>query len=1194
VTCFHNKCLVENTVLSSGFFNKNLIKMPVLSLLFVLFTNNILFSQTYVHPYRWQVDTLVIVPDANYHYNIPEIHRLQIQSLEIFRNNILLHKELEYILSGQKQIRFFSSTIGDSLRLRYKRLPFNLKSLYRIYEADFSIDSLNQDTLRKVTIRKPKFENPFEHMSSGMQTSGSIMRGVQIGTNRDFSLNSGLNVELSGKLTEDMEVIAALTDEATPIQPEGNTQTLHEVDKVFVKFKSPYVQGTVGDFNLKYQNSEFADLSRKLQGITLTGKYKQQQLNTTIATTRGFFNHITFLGQEGNQGPYQLSGKNGERDIIVLAGTERIWINGKKMVRGESNDFIIEYGNGQIRFTSHRLITSESRIEVDFEYYPATQKYNRNVYSALATSSWQDRKLNFRMQVYRETDDPRQVLEEGDGIDADEKTILRAAGDDPLQAYTSSVTYLPDFSGSYLKRDTTWQNSTYKDVFKYVGKGAGNYSVSFSDVGVGNGDYSRDRLGVYSWTGPKIGRYLPIRLLALPSRHDLADMRLDWQTSLHSSISMEYAHSRLDKNILSGKEDNDNLGNALQVKAGLEQLSLKIRSWDLGKLTLQTQARYIDDTYQSVDRYRQADFQRYWNVQDMDQANNEENSYQANINYQPHNNVTLSGNAGQMHRIGFRSERYEGIAGYQDRSSKLSAGYEYVGSELEAQNSVNIWKRWSFLANHKIWKFNPQLTFKSEQRRNDRQALITGFEFRDYGARLSLYQWKYTEGFYEFNKRFDSVYDYNKADKLLPQSATTTQRFSVKLVNLDNTSADVQLVRRHKDFTAQFENIKVDTLKLLYADASVQDTVWQDRTTDLAEINLAHSAYKKAFNASLQYRISSEQIALKEKIYLDVGQGRGNLRLDKDLDEYVPDADGEYLLFILPSGNFEPVTTVQSAFRLKLDPGRYWKRKKGTFISLAKKISSETYFRVEEETKDDDLWSVYLLNLEKFQGQYTVRGSSQLNQDFHIMRRNRNLSFRARYRFRKSSSNQFLTEGENEDNKTQEIGFRANWRLYGKLKGQTEMRNRTTIRQSAASPLRNRDINGWYTNQNFSYRPSNRWEVGLESEYGNEKNSSQAYPLKLWYGQLKSRLSYSLPQNGRASAEYLYQTVQLIDDPMNVKSVPYEMARGKKEGISQTWQARFEYTLAKNIVFSFFYNGRNEAGFKNVIHSGQAEVRAFF
>jgi hypothetical protein len=89
------------------------------------------------------------------------------------------------------------------------------------------------DELVAELVEEQKVENPFADVQSTLQTSGSIMRGVQIGTNRDFSLNSGLNVELSGKLTEDVEIVAALTDEATPIQPEGNTQTLNEIDKVF-------------------------------------------------------------------------------------------------------------------------------------------------------------------------------------------------------------------------------------------------------------------------------------------------------------------------------------------------------------------------------------------------------------------------------------------------------------------------------------------------------------------------------------------------------------------------------------------------------------------------------------------------------------------------------------------------------------------------------------------------------------------------------------------------------------------------------------------------------------------------------------------------------------------------------------------------------------------------------------------------
>jgi len=1163
----------------------------VLCLIFFFFPT-LLEAQTYVHPNRWEVDSLIILSSDEDRFLIPETHRIQSQTFTATRQKLLLQADVDYRFESENKVCFFGLSNADTLRIRYRRQPVLFKSSYNLYQSVSTADSSTQDSVVNMPLKRVKLENPFAQNNTSLNTSGSLMRGVQIGTNRDFNLNSGLNLELSGKLTENLEVIAALTDEATPIQPEGNTQTLNEVDKVFVEFKSPYVQGTVGDFNLHYKNSEFANLTRKLQGISLTGKYKQQQLNGTVATTRGLFNRMIFLGQEGLQGPYQLNGMNGERDIIVLAGTERIWINGVKMTRGESNDYSIEYGNGQIRFTSRRLITSASRIEVDFEYYPANQKYNRNVYSVLSENALYGNNLQLRLQAYRETDDPRQLLDAGDAVDADEKKILRGAGDDPLLAFSAGETYLAEMSGSYLKRDTTWQEQSYT-YFKYVGKNSGDYNVSFSDVGLGKGDYNRDRLGIYFWVGPKSGRYLPIRLLGLPERHDLADLQLKWQPFARGSVSLEYAVSRKDKNILSDKDDADNNGTATQFKTNLEQYPLKTSRINLGLLTFDTQFRYVQDAFQAADRFQAADFQRYWNLPGTDQAVSEEKSFQGDLLYKPIKNVSLSVNAGRLQRSGFESDRYQGQLTYSDQQSNYKLGYESVSSDIQTLDSKNIWNRVSTSAERNIWKFKPYFRFNSEHRRNDRDGLISGFRFDDYGAQLGLYRWKYAEGSVEINKRFDSVYDYKRADELLPQANTITERLQLKLINLSQTTADIQLVHRKKDFSKQFENIKVDTLILLYADASVQDTVWQDRSTNLAEINLSQSGFKKAFSTSIQYRISSEQTALKEKVYLDVGQGRGNLRFDSELQEYVPDVDGEYLLFVLPSGKFEPVTTVQSVWRLKLDPGRYWKKNSDPLVKLLRYISSETYFRVEEESQEENLWDLYLLNLSKFQGDHTVRGSTQLNQDLHIMRRNRKLSFRLRYRHRKSSSNQFLEAGENENRKSDEIGLRASWRLAGDLKGQTELRNRTTFRNSAANPLRNRDILGWYGNQNLSYRPFRQWELGLEGEYGQEENRVESYPVALWYGQMKSRLSYALPENGRATAEYQYQTVQLTDNPF-LRTVPYQMARGKKEGVSQTWQARFEYTMVKNVVFSLFYSGRNEAGFEKVIHSGQAEVRAFF
>ena len=61
---------------------------------------------------------------------------------------------------------------------------------------------------------------------------------------------------------------------------------------------------------------------------------------------------VTFTGQEGNQGPYKLRGNNGELYVLVISGSERVFVNGILLTRGENNDYIIDYNAGEVIFTS--------------------------------------------------------------------------------------------------------------------------------------------------------------------------------------------------------------------------------------------------------------------------------------------------------------------------------------------------------------------------------------------------------------------------------------------------------------------------------------------------------------------------------------------------------------------------------------------------------------------------------------------------------------------------------------------------------------------------------------------------------------------------------------------------------------------------------------------------------------------------
>ena len=85
---------------------------------------------------------------------------------------------------------------------------------------------------------------------------------------------------------------------------------------------------------------------KKLQGATFSRDWKvnggrvlktqNSKLKTkfSMAAARGKFARNTLAAQEGNQGPYRLEGAEGERFIIILSGTEKVFVDGALMARG--------------------------------------------------------------------------------------------------------------------------------------------------------------------------------------------------------------------------------------------------------------------------------------------------------------------------------------------------------------------------------------------------------------------------------------------------------------------------------------------------------------------------------------------------------------------------------------------------------------------------------------------------------------------------------------------------------------------------------------------------------------------------------------------------------------------------------------------------------------------------------------------
>jgi hypothetical protein len=132
------------------------------------------------------------------------------------RNFRLLDAKGQPIDSTFYQINFGRGTLilkenfsasSDSLTVHYLKLPEILTKEYRIYDDSKMVSNeATAGSLYKVENESLQKKNsPFE----GLNTSGSITRGVTIGNNQNSVLSSNLDLQITGKLSEKVSLRAS-------------------------------------------------------------------------------------------------------------------------------------------------------------------------------------------------------------------------------------------------------------------------------------------------------------------------------------------------------------------------------------------------------------------------------------------------------------------------------------------------------------------------------------------------------------------------------------------------------------------------------------------------------------------------------------------------------------------------------------------------------------------------------------------------------------------------------------------------------------------------------------------------------------------------------------------------------------------------------------------------------------------------
>lgn len=1115
-----------------------------------------------------QLDTLSVIPSS--------------EVLKI--NNVIVPLADYEVDFASAKLIVKKKLIGKKIKIVYRVFPI----LFPEEFANKSMDQIEQDDPGRYDFFTIKEEGDSRDIFSvsGLNKNGSISRGVNFGNNQDLSVNSNLDLQLSGKITEEIGIQAAISDNNLPIQAEGNTQQLQEFDRVFIKLFTEKSSLIAGDFRISRPESYFMNFNKKVQGggfsTSIITKKELNEENNGVFTTavnaaisRGKFSRNIIDGIEGNQGPYKLAGDENERFIIVLSGTERVFVNGKLMKRGQDNDYIIDYNTAELTFTPNQIINKDQRIVVEFQY--SEQNYSRSV--IFLENSYQKEKLRLDFNIYSEQDSKNQPLQQD--LNPAERNLLQNIGDDLNNAVISGI----DTSGfdndqvRYKIIDSLGQNVL---VFSKNPDSA-IYSARFRFVGAGNGDYIQiqsDANGrVFQWVAPisgiQQGDYDPTIQLITPKRRQMFTLGGNYAFSTNTQLSVEGAYTNNDLNTFSTVDSKDDRSYGLQLDFKHQQAILKkdsgSSSYWKSKLFYEQRGR----NFQFVERYRGVEFDRDWNIRNLALSGNEYlikaetgiAKRQNFFNYQFGSFIKGSDYEGINN--GFNANYSKGGFNVQSRASFLQAkadnNSQFLRHYTTISQKVGGLKTGAYLEQERVI-FNKGKSDTLLGNTLDRIIWRVFVELGDSSA-SKMYRLSYGES-----------YDYLPDTEAL-KFAQKSENFDFEFQLAENRNSRLSGKATYRKFLIQDEELSIR----------------QPENTLLGRLQYDLKALKGFISSNTFYQLGSGLEFKREFSFLEVNDGQGtHIWIDfnnngvKELNEFeIAGANNgfqaNYIKVFTPTNEVIRVFSNQFNQVLFLKPNALFSGKSGWRKWLGK-FSNKAAYRAERKTSlEDDIYNPLKTDVEDSS---LISINSSFANTFYFNRINP--KFGIEFFYLNNTGKSLLTNGfESRKNIQRELRGRYNLnRLYSI---EAKLNSSERANRSEFFDNRNYTILSEEVEPKIIYQPSVKFRLSFSSTYGEKRNSlgtEEAYNRSL-----STELRFNEAGKGTFSLAVSYIDIS-FNAPEN-SSLAFEMLEGLTAGGNITWELLWQRNLANNLQLNLNYGGRKSDELK-VIHTGGMQVRAFF
>ncbi len=1069
-----------------------------------------------------------------------------------------------YKVDFQKGIIVFKDTFTttDSLAVSYLNYPDFITKTYSIYDKTQVVPN-EAGELYAVKNNKLNTFKPFD----GLNTSGSITRGITIGNNQNTTVNSNLDLQITGKISEKVSLRASIQDSNIPLQDNGYSQKLDEFDQIFIELFTKSWSIRAGDLFLENRQSKFLNFNKKVQGLSsrfsLGSEGNKTEIFASGSLVRGQYAKSTFTGQEGNQGPYKLRGNNSELYVLVISGSERVYVNGILKERGENNDYIIDYNAGEVTFTSLFPINSEMRIVIEYQF--SDRNFTRFV--TYGGVDHQNEKWSLSGYIYSENDVKNQPLQQN--LSEEQVQVLVNAGDNP-NLMTAPSAYEDVYSENKILYKKVIIGGV--EVFEYSNNPNDVlFNVKFLLVGNNLGNYilaNSQAIGkIYQYVAPiggvPQGSFEPITRLIAPTKIQIATLLGKFNPSEKTNIDFEVGVSNNDRNLYSNLDDTDNKGLAGKINAKQRLFSRKF--------TIDAFANYqlIQNNFQTIERLFTIEFNRDWNL------------------------TTTIGNQSFL-TTGFEFKFPEkGFAKYQ--LENLDFSQSFTGTR-HVINGLYKTKNWVFQNNSSALKTDG--TFSKTQ--FIRSNTLTKYHYKknwiggslrleDNNERIAATQQlsALSQRFFEYGAfvgRGDSTKVYAELGYLHRKNDSLQNGF-VQRVNTSNSY--YVRSRLFKTTTRDF------SVFVNYRTLNYQDVSRKSEPSLNSRLLYNDSFFKQLLQLTTAYETNSGTIAQQEFTYLEVEPGQGvymwndyNNNGIQELQEFeiapFPDL-AKYVRVFLPNQIF--VKTHQNKFSqsITLNPS-VWQNDKG-FKKVLSHFYNQTSFLVDRKIiRDSDNFDLNPFSTDE--NNLLGLNSSFRNSLFFNRGKQKNSTT---YSYIASRTRNLLSigliESKNKSHQMQYLHLLSKSWLFN-FSSKTLF---ATI-ESENYAARNYEISGYQLAPKIGYLFSKNTSWDVFYEYQIKENQIGNHEL-LKQNRFGTSFTYSGKKQFTANGEFSFYNNAFTGSSLS--AVGFQMLEGLQPGKNQTWRLLLQKNLTQYLDINVNYQGRKSETSKT-IHTGSVQLRAYF